>query len=194
MRYLITLAICMACFHLAAQTQKSYLSLYTSLANGTSVSSDMFFSKTKGGASIEGNSMSLIGMDYTRPINKWLSWSAGLEYADHSLTKRNHDFYPGMPAEHGRIQRITAPLYLRADIWNFVFMTFGTVLNVDVKNNITGDQSGLGITGGTGVKMDIKRFRFYLQPYYQWFALSFNPDTEAHLFQLGLRTGIAVRL
>lgn len=137
--------------------------------------------------------MTLIGADYTRSINKWLSWSAGLEFADHAFERTNLSSGPGMPPEYGQIQRITAPLYLRADVWNFLFMTFGAVIDAQVKNNLTDDQSGVGITGGTGVKLDIKRFRLYLHPYYQWRLLHFSPEQDAQdgLFNVGLRTGIA---
>jgi hypothetical protein len=171
--------------------KKSYLSLYTSIGNGTATGT---FTKSKGAASLDGSRMVHIGADYTRSINTWLSWGAGIEYADHSLTQHNHSSASSMGVQHGHIQRLSAPVYLRADVLNFIFMTFGVVLNKQLKNDFTTDPSGIGITGGTGVKLDIKRFRLYLQPYYQWFLLPFSDDPNDRLIHLSVRTGVAFRL
>ena len=141
----------------------------------------------------------LLGFDYAKSFNKWLTISGGLEFSDHEIITINKLSVPPFTIYDpvtGNIQLMTIPLYLRADFLKYFFITFGTIIDLEVKNTVTNSQSGIGITGGAGVKYDIKqKFTLFAQPYYQLHGIYlFNGGANPEiLLNAGIRTGFSYR-
>lgn len=136
--------------------------------------------------SVSSRSKLLIGAEYTRHVNSWLQVCGGMEYDNISLTRYGRQ---GEASRFGHVPFLSFPIYLRTDLLKYFFFTFGTIVDIKLKNDIIYPASTLGLTGGTGIQFPIKQhFRFYIHPYYQ--IHNFR-GPEASIYNLDLRTGLS---
>lgn len=135
---------------------------------------------------VSSHSKFLIGAEYARHLNSWLQVCGGIEYDNINLTRYGQQ---GEASRFGHVPFLSFPLYLRTDLLKYFFFTFGTIVDVKLKNNIIYPGSTLGLTGGTGIQFPVKQhFRFYIHPYYQ--IHNFR-GSEASVYNLDIRTGLS---
>ncbi len=169
----------------SAQIKRQSVAIYTSLFGTGST-----FTRSIGGASMEVNHTFLTGAEYGLPLNTLLSIHFGLEYADHAITSKGAPM-PNQSITKGHIELISIPIYLQADLFKYFFFSFGAVIDHQVKNDLTNSISGVGITGGTGIKYDFKnRMTIFIHPFYQLRRIG---SGNSNLITGGLRTGVAFR-
>ncbi|MES2372023.1 MAG: hypothetical protein V4557_05545 [Bacteroidota bacterium] len=186
MRKIILLCLVVFPCTFVLSQSKHGIGIYTSLFN---TGSNFEFGGRMGGSSIQIENASLVGVEYNRGLNKWLKVSIGVEYSRH----RGYEHYISgsgtLVVNHGYIQHITLPLYLRADFWKYFFFTFGTIIDLEAKSDLDYKHSNIGITGGTGFKYDFKnKITVFVHPFYELHGTS-----SGSLITGGLRTGISFR-
>jgi hypothetical protein len=164
-----------------AQTSTQSVGIYTCLFGAGSS-----FVWSKGGGSNQIERVRMIGVEYVTPVSRWLKLAGGIEFSDMAANTSFGD--PGSVTRYGHVQLITVPIYFRADVWKYLFFTFGALVDFQLKNDVLGKFGGGGITGGTGFKYDFKKnTTVFLHPYYQ---LHFD---QAMMITGGLRAGLSYR-
>ena len=165
--------------------QKNSIGVYTSFFN----SGSRFMIFTVGGGSLTTDNTVLIGAEYTRSLNKTFRLVGGIKYSNHNITTDNTSTTGISSPEHGHIRFVTIPLYLRADVWKYVFFTFGTLYDAYAESDRTSTVNGFGITGGTGFKYDFKnKTTVFVHPFYEY-----HPTKNSNYTMFGLRTGLSYR-
>ncbi|MDB5210901.1 MAG: hypothetical protein JWQ30_1728 [Sediminibacterium sp.] len=170
-------------FSFCSFSQQNSVGAYTSFFN----SGSHFSFGVIGGGSITTDKTFLIGIEYTRSLDKLFSIGGGIKYSYHNITTDNASTTGMSNPRHGHIQFVTLPLYLRADVWKYVFFTFGTFLDIQAESDLVTTMQGFGVTGGTGFKYDFKnKTTIFVHPFYEY-----HPTQNYIMF--GLRTGVAYR-
>jgi hypothetical protein len=181
--FLITCMIIMLHNSIFCQKARQTIGVYTSVLN-------------IGVAAIDGNegpdfhSVFIIGGEYGKSLNKWLSINGGIEFSDHPLTRYINGTFKDSIV-NGNLQFISVPVVLRADLFHFLFFTFGLIGDIQVKNSLdTKNRSGIGITGGTGFKYDFKNSTtIFVHPFYQ----IHNISGSNAILNAGVRMGASYR-
>ena len=190
MKYLLLFCITSICWiNTYSQKFKQSIGFYTNALNirlpftivgGAAVSEHVF----------------LLGTEYSRHLGKWLHINGGIEFSDHSVAITT-DNMAGYTTTRGHVQLASIPIYFQADILRFLYVTFGTVIDCQLKNNIIKPQRGIGITGGTGFKFDLKdKTTVFIHPFYQLHGdvrSNIFQDEGAHLINIGIRAGFNYR-
>lgn len=170
-------------FSFSSFPQKNSVGAYTSFFN----SGSRFSFGAIGGGSLTTDKTFLIGVEYTRSLNNLFRMGGGIKYSYHNITTDNISTTGMSNPRHGHIQFVTMPLYLRADVWKYIFFTFGTLLDINAESDLVTTGPGLGITGGTGFTYDFKnRTTVFVHPFYEYHA-------SQSYTMFGLRTGVAYR-
>jgi hypothetical protein len=180
------------------QKNTGTISAYTSFVNSGSTIAG--FSVGNGGKRQTGRKTFLIGTEYKKQLAKWFSLNGGIEYADHEIITVTGTDYPPFTVSGpvaGHVQLLSMPLYLRIDFLKYFFITSGGVFDLELKNTVTNNQSGIGATGGIGVKYDFKnRLSVFIHPYYQLHGVILfnnNNNSPERLLTAGIRTGVSYR-
>lgn len=110
-----------------------------------------------GAPSYSGQGCFLYGVQYSKPIIKWVHLETGLEYV-HNKIDMKPSFYPGidMTPRRKEIDLVTIPFRIRVEFLKFFFINPGVYLDMDVKNNAVEDQTGIGFAFGVGAQYSLK--------------------------------------
>jgi hypothetical protein len=184
----IAVLICIVIFPCLVFSQKNSLGIYTSVFSGGS-SFNITPGLSTAGDSITVTHTVFIGAEYSKGLNKWLKINMGIEYAKHDVEISNMSL-AGVPViKSGSVQYLSIPVYMRADVWKYVFFTFGLVFDLQAQSDVVNTNVRVGITGGGGLKYDFKNnLTVFLQPFYEIHGIR-----STNLLTGGLRTGISYR-
>ncbi len=168
-------------------------------ANFAAGSNDLFtFSKMVGGSNKYGKGFKTVGFTFSKPFKNWLYLETGLIYAQYKV-EQTPGFMPGMDMtpKAGRIDLLTIPATLHIDFLRFFFIHTGIALDMQLRNNIVNDQTGLGISAGLGVKYDFRvPISVFVNPYalvHSLVGISFEQNPYK-LIESGWRFGIGYRI
>jgi hypothetical protein len=199
---------CLACFCLllvfstAAHSQKTYRALgaYTSFFNsGQNITVMAGIGSNNPQYTV--NRALIGGVEYTMGLSRVFKLSFALEYADRSITSKGYymDSTFGIPKPlytTGTVQFLSVPVNIRLDFWKYFFFTSGITIDLELKNNIMNNQSGIGASGGLGLKYDFakKPLTIIFHPYYQTHnIIPFHAYDTHHFLVAGIRTGLIYR-
>lgn len=185
----------------AFSQQNRNLAVYSSFFNTGDLVEGLGVNKTMGGwKTVSGKNVFMLGAEYRKPLTKHLSLAAGMEYADHEIItveRLNTPPFTIFDPVKSHIQFLSIPVYLRYDLLKYFFFSFGTVIDFQLKNDATNNQSGMAITGGTGVKYDFRNgMTVFMHPFYQYHGVVFfnrAGNYPEHLINAGIRTGVSFR-
>lgn len=181
-----------------AQQNTAAVSLYASVSNSGNTIQNKglvgIFKQTSGGNHF------VAGVQYQKPLNKWLSMYGGLEYANHHITTVVTQSTPPFTVNDpvtGQIRLLSAPIGLRVDVLKHFYFTVGTLVDWDMKNTVTHNQSGLGVSGGAGFQYGItKKISAFVNPFYQYHGVIYFSKRYApeRLYNAGLRMGVNLHI
>ncbi len=186
--------VCLLLAVVTATAQKNYRAagVYTSLVNGAENFQSFFFRGTNTNYTLQHGFLG--GIETSRGISKLLKLNIGIEYSSFSIQTTTTGF-PNPFYKTGEIKTLSVPVYLRLDFLKYLFITGGAIVDVQLKNDIIKNQSGIGATGGFGFKYDFKSpVTIYLHPFYQLHTIiPFAAYTNDRLLNVGLKAGINYR-
>jgi hypothetical protein len=194
MRYLACFCLLLV-FSTAIQSQKTYraLSVYTTLAEDGD-NFGLFWVSGSGRPGISQNRSFMLGVEHTWGLDRAANLSIGLEYSQRSIAATFYKTFPNHDENTtGTLALLSVPVYFRLDFTKWLFITTGGTIDLQVKNNVISNQSGIGATGGVGLKFDFKienkPVSFLFHPYYQLHNIIplFHSDGRDHLINAGLR-------
>lgn len=150
---------------------------------------------SSGGSRIDVNRSFVVGIEHVRELGKNVCLNTGIEYSHRSLSKRAYKTPPSPDVlETGTIEMLSVPLYFRLAFLKYLFLTAGTVIDLEVKNNILTNQSGIAATGGFGclVPLKNKKLSIIVHPYYELHNVIplFHKAGGEHLLTTGVRGGL----
>lgn len=153
----------------------------------------------QGGSRIDLNRSFVFGVEHVWELNKNICLNTGIEYSHRSLAKRVYKTPPSPDVwETGTIEMLSVPLYFRLAFLKYLFLTAGTVIDFEVKNNVMTPQSGIAATGGFGFTVPLKnnKISIIVHPYYELHNVLpiFHKAGGEHLLTAGVRGGVIYKL
>jgi hypothetical protein len=153
------------------------------------------FSEMDGAPSFDSDYFRALGISWVYPVNSWLEFETGIEYAEHQIT-----INPNLPPDSDNTSRpadfslINVPFSVRANFLKYFFMNGGFILDVDVSASGSIDsQTGIGTLLGFAAKYD---FSFgvtaFVNPYFKIHSIIPFQDAEHHqrVWENGVRLGL----
>ncbi len=161
---------------------------------------DIFrFKELDGAASYGRDYFYTVGINYLRPINKWLEVETGIEYSKHHIIIRPM----GIPGIDNTMQKadfsqINIPVTLRANFLKYFFINGGLIIDFDASTDSPIDsQTGIGALAGIAVKYDCKNgMSAFVNPYTKLHSLVplSNSQTQQRILETGIRIGVTYTL
>ncbi len=151
-----------------------------------------------GGASYNGNYFYTLGITYVYPINTWLEFESGFEYAKHYITIK-----PNLPPDMDDSPRkenfglANIPVTLRANFLNYFFFNGGFIIDIGGLNSPIDDQTGIGALLGISAKYDFPiGVSAFVNPYIKVHSIfPFQSDTNHYrILESGIRMGLTYKL
>lgn len=152
-----------------------------------------------------------VGLIYLKPMNSWLDLEFGVDYSNYSIEEEYYydetlyaASYIGTDIGHyvsnrDNLSLITVPAYARVNFWNYLFVTSGLFVDIQIdESSFVDDQHGIGAMFGLGAKCNLNSgLSLFLNPYFKWHSLlSFNlsGDSKDTVQEAGLRFGVTYSL
>ncbi len=152
-----------------------------------------------GEASYTGKQFYTLGINYLRPVNRWIDLETGLEYSKHTIL-----IGPNLPPNADRepykaeFSFINIPMSLRVNFLKFFFFNSGLFLDIDVnKSSSIDNQTGIGGLLGLGARYHLKcGASIFINPYFKLHSLiPFSPDdNQQKVYESGIRVGLGYQL
>jgi hypothetical protein len=148
-----------------------------------------------------GNGYYNIGVNYTEPLNKWLSVLGGFEYSDHKIRTTywlDNPNYPQPSPTYEKIQLLSFPINIQTDFLKYFYARTGFTVDVEMKNNTTyfTHQSGIGLNFEVGAKYSFRdHVTVFLSPFFQTHGnILFHSERNAYKINTsGINLGIGYR-
>jgi hypothetical protein len=157
------------------------------------------FKQLDGAASYNDDNFYTLGINYLRPINTWLEFETGIEYANHKII-----IIPNLPpnmdnSPHStRLSLINIPVGVRVNFLKYCFINGGLLLDIDADPLSPVDsQTGIGGNLGFGLQYAFSfGLSVFVNPYLKAHSLiPFSSDNyHQRLMESGLRLGIMYKL
>ncbi|WP_442723667.1 hypothetical protein [Tannerella sp.] len=159
----------------------------------------LYLTNVDGSASYDNGGFFALGLNYTYPLNRWLDFETGVEYARHEITVVSAPISGERPADKKvMLSLIGIPLTFRANFLKYAFVNGGLQMDIDTSSGHDIDnQTGLGAMLGTGIKYDFKcGFSMFINPYMRMHALlPFAPrNLHLRICEGGVRIGVSANL
>jgi len=166
------------------------------------VSNVTYLAVLGGAGSHKNNYHYSLGINYIYPLNSWLEAEIGIEYSKYTIKafSSNHDGTGSKFYGERNLSLVGIPLTLRANFCKFFFANAGTLIDLDFsrKDDIIGNQTGIGFVLGLGVNYDFKfGMSLFANPFLRLHSMiPFAPTGTYHdrLFDCGLRFGLTYDL
>ncbi|MGE4290060.1 MAG: hypothetical protein AB7E36_15350 [Salinivirgaceae bacterium] len=153
------------------------------------------FSEYDGAPAYESDYFRALGISWVYPVNTWLEFETGFEYAEHHII-----INPNLPPDSENYSRpaefalINVPFALRANFLKYFFINGGLLLDIDASSNSSIDnQTGLGTLLGIAVKYDFSfGLTAFVNPYFKIHSIIPFQDAEHHqrVWENGVRLGL----
>lgn len=161
--------------------------------------SGLWLTNVDGAASYDNGGFFAIGAHYGYPLNRWLDFETGVEYARHGITVVSVFTGGERPADKKvMLSLIGIPLTFRANFLKYAFVNGGLQVDIDTSSGHNIDnQTGLGAMLGAGIKYDFKNgFSVFMNPYIRMHALvPFAPENlHLRICESGVRIGVSANL
>jgi len=153
----------------------------------------------------DGNGYYNVGVNYIKPLNKWLSVLGGVEFSNQKITT-TYKYFPdptGMPIvvtplSYEKIQMFSFSVNVETDFWKYFYARSGFLIDAETKNNSSyfNNQSGLGLNIEVGAKYSFKNHvTIFLSPFFEKHgAILFHPKQYAYkINNAGINLGIGYK-
>ena len=140
-----------------------------------------------------------IGIHYNKELYEWLDIETGVKYSKHTI-RIDPVLYPpnDYPSYTENFSLINIPINLRANFLKYFFINGGPFLELDPSISSSIDsQTGIGFSGGLGVKYDFNfGVSLFVNPYLKFHALfPFSGESnQQKIYESALRVGISYDL
>ena len=169
------------------------------IQGGFSQLSPTRFVTLDGGGSYSGDGTRFAGAMVSIKTGRILWFESGLLIARHRIIS-TPEFMPGvdMTPEKNSLTLVSVPLKLHLEAGKFLFINGG--LLIDIETDRTGsyfdNQSGMGFELGAGVKYQLRKLQFRLNPLLRIHAFpAFERENyQQHLLETGIGVGIFYNL
>jgi hypothetical protein len=150
-----------------------------------------------GGPSFTGDNFFAVGVNYIKPIYKFLEFETGIEFSNYKFTVHPAPFVESGPKPTS-FSLVSIPIAARLNFLKFFFINGGFFLDIEGKTSALMDsQAGIGTNLGLGIKYDFKSgLSAFINPYFKAHSLAaFNPDDNRQkLWESGFRFGLTYQL
>jgi len=150
-----------------------------------------------GGPSFTGDKFFAVGVNYIKPIYKFLEFETGIEFSNYKFTLHPAPFVESEPKPTS-FSLVSIPIAARLNFLKFFFINGGFFLDIEGKTSgLMDSQAGIGTSVGLGIKYDFKSgLSAFINPYFKAHSLvTFNPeDNRQKLWEQGFRIGVTYRL
>ncbi len=159
----------------------------------------LYLTNVDGAGSFDNGGFFSLGLHYAYPLNRWLDFETGVEYARHGITVVPAFTGEKRPADKKvKLSLIGIPLTYRANFLKYAFVNGGLQVDIDASSGHDIDnQTGLGAMLGAGIKYDFKcGFSVFVNPYMRMHALvPFAPENlHIRICESGVRIGVSANL
>ncbi|PKP12078.1 MAG: hypothetical protein CVU09_00855 [Bacteroidetes bacterium HGW-Bacteroidetes-4] len=153
------------------------------------------FSEYDGAPGYESDYFRTLGISWIYPVNAWLEFETGVEFAEHHIT-----INPTLPPDLENTSRpanfslINVPFSLRANFLKYFFMNGGLILDIDASTSSSIDnQTGIGTLLGFAAKYDFSfGLTAFVNPYFKVHSIMPFQDSDHHqrVWENGVRLGL----
>lgn len=146
-----------------------------------------------GGGGLEGKGYFAAGINYIKPIKKWFSVEAGIEYSQHKVRASSAPM-PGMWYWDTDASLISIPVNARFNFLKYFYAQSGLLADIDISDKKDIDrQTGIGAALGLGAKYDFKKVSVFINPYLRNHGI-FAFNTPRGLFSNDMISETGVKL
>ncbi|MCF3110084.1 hypothetical protein LL912_14980 [Niabella sp. CC-SYL272] len=140
----------------------------------------------------------MAGINYLKPVRKWLDAEVAIQYSRHWLTARSAPM-PGQYSWDVNASLITVPVMMRFNFLRYFYGMGGLIFNADLSKPEFDSQTGVGVTIGLGAKYDFRNgVSVFLNPYFNHNGLvtfgSADFSGLERLLESGVRLGFMMPL
>lgn len=137
----------------------------------------------------------IIGVNYSKPLNRWLNFNSGLDYSLQKIETSPAPMIQGSTILH-RINLVSFPFSFKAVLLKYFYFQAGASLDLETGISHLDNQTGIGLMGGIGAQFNIKRAIFFVSPFIKRYSfIRFDPGVNAKkLYLTGLQVGLGYQL